>query len=238
MEDRRRQGIIGFVQGCGACPYLPGRKFTAFSTTGSEAAERYRELLDANFRRSGTWFYRPECRGCAECRSLRVDVRRFLVARDQRRCLRRNRDLSARWCARTIDDERFDLFRRYQRAVHDDDPDRATMRRFLIDDAGVPGGEIAGRDPEGRLLAVSVVDRFHDALSSVYAYYDPDLSRRSLGTWLALQEVFEAERTGMRWVYLGYHVAACTKMAYKARYRPNEVYDCGDWRPLPDGSGR
>jgi arginine-tRNA-protein transferase len=79
-------------------------------------------------------------------------------------------------------------------------------------------------------VAVSIVDLFPDALSSVYCYWDPDLAERGLGTWMALAEIDHARRTGRAWWYLGYWVSGCGKMAYKARYRPQQRLVDGAWR--------
>ena len=73
------------------------------------------------------------------------------------------------------------------------------------------------------------------SLSSVYFYYDPDEARRGLGTFGALHEIESAAREGIPYYYLGYWVAGCGAMEYKAGFRPNEVL-CGDgvWRPGPE----
>jgi arginine-tRNA-protein transferase len=78
-----------------------------------------------------------------------------------------------------------------------------------------------------------VVDHLDDALSSVYTFFDPDLPKRSLGTWAVLWQVAEARRLGLRWVYLGYWIEECRKMAYKGRFRPLERLADGVWRREP-----
>lgn len=221
--------MAGVLIDCGPCPYLSERRFHAFHILDrSVGGERYRQLLDHGFRRSGAHFYRPLCAGCNECRPIRIDVPAFRERKDQRRCRKRNADLRISWQPRGVDPERLDLYGRYQATVHDDqlqdDPGR-----FLVSDGGVDGGELHARDGDGALLAVSIIDRFDDALSSVYCYYDPDLPRRSLGTFMALTEVDHAQRHALRWVYLGFLVRGCRKMAYKARYGPHEVLEEEGW---------
>jgi arginine-tRNA-protein transferase len=219
----------GIVYHCGPCPYLPDREFHAFHPLDHmQQAIRYRALMDSRFRRSGGHLYRPMCPGCEACQPIRVDVQAFRPRDDQRRSAKRNRDLVVQWQPRGLDDERLTLFTRYQLGIHqrsiDEDP-----AAFLVEDGGIPGGELHARDRQGRLLAVSVCDQVGDALSSVYCYYDPDCPRRSLGTFMVLSELAHCRATAARWLYLGFLVRGCAKMDYKARYRPHEVLEAGAW---------
>ncbi len=222
----------GYLFNCGPCPYLADREFHAFHPHPAPAPARYRELMDAGFRRSGGHLYRPMCPGCDGCRPVRVDATAFRPRDDQRRCARRNSDLIVTWQARGLDDERRALFAAYQVAIHGKavEPDGAD---HLIEDGGVAGGELHARDADGRLLAVSICDRFADALSSVYCYYDPDQPRRALGTFMALAEIDSCRANGLRWWYLGFLVRGSPKMEYKARYRPQEVFEGGRWVRYP-----
>jgi len=228
--ESARGRLRGILVDCGACPYLPERHFHAFHAIDPAiGTTRYRELLDLGFRRSGDHVYRPLCQGCQECRPIRVDVARFAPRRDQSRCRRRNADLTVTWHPRGCDRERLELFARYQRAVHDDEDPHEDAPGFLIADAAVDGGELHARDERGRLLAVSVCDRFADAPSSVYCYYDPGLPRRSLGTLMVLAEIEHARRCGLSWLYLGFMVGGCRKMRYKARFTPHQILIDGRW---------
>lgn len=230
--DAQIPELAGMLCDCGPCPYRPGRRFLAVHLAQQRVGTAaYRALLDHGFRRSGDHIYRPTCPGCAACVPVRVDVGRFRARKDQRRCRQRNRDLIVDWRPRGFDAERAALFRRYQQAVHGDDPDALDdPRPFLCADAGVDGGELHARDADGTLRAVSVVDRFADGLSSVYCYYDPTCPRRSLGTFMVLAEIAHAADTGLAWLFLGFTVADCGKMAYKTRFRPHQVLDRGRWR--------
>src|ERR1043165_3701309 len=60
--------------------------------------------------------------------------------------------------------------RRSQATIHGKPPEE-DGGSFLTEDGGIAGGELHARDADGRLVAVSVLDRFDDALSSVYCYY-------------------------------------------------------------------
>jgi arginine-tRNA-protein transferase len=219
----------GIVYNCGACPYLPEREFHAFHPVPNPPTELpYRLLMDHRFRRSGGHLYLPVCPGCDSCQPIRVDAVAFMARDDQRRCLRRNRDLTVTWHERGFDAERADLYQRYQTMVHAKEPE-ADGGTFLSEDGGIAGGELHARDANGRLVAVSVLDRFDDALSSVYCYYDPTQPRRSLGTFMVLSEINHCRKNRLGWLYLGFLVRGCAKMEYKARYKPHEVLEGGIW---------
>ena len=86
----------------------------------------------------------------------------------------------------------------------------------------------------GELIAVGVVDILPECLSSVYSFYDPDISEViNLGKYTALHEIEwvrqanERRSTGGRstlcYYYLGYYIHSCTKMKYKAEYKPSKL---------------
>ena len=85
---------------------------------------------------------------------------------------------------------------------------------------------------QGRLRMVSLVDRLHDGLSSVYTFYDPDPAGASYGTYSVLWQIQRCRELGMPYLYLGYWIAESKKMAYKATFRPIEGLAQGGWRRL------
>lgn len=222
-SDTESSTINGVVSHCGPCPYLPHHEFHAFQPVAAEqAAPAYRLLMDHRFRRSGGTFYMPTCPSCDACKPVRVDVAAFQPRADQRRCERRNHDLVVTWHPRGLDDERRSLYLRYEQIIHQHVPE-SDPAIFLVGDGGVVGGELHARDKDGRLMAVSVCDRFDDALSSVYCYWEPEAAQRGLGTFMALAELAFARAQGLRWLYLGFLVEECSKMSYKSRFTPQEV---------------
>lgn len=78
----------------------------------------YSALIRAGFRRSGQFTYRPQCEQCRACVPVRVEVARFVPNRTQRRCLKRNGQLSARFLPLDFRDEHYDLYRRYLGSRH------------------------------------------------------------------------------------------------------------------------
>ncbi len=215
------------------CGYLPQRMArTAFVDPAVALDDRlYSQLLDAGFRRSGPFVYRPACTDCQACISARIVVAQFRLNRRQRRCWAANADLSVRISDPDWSAERFGLYQRYLRERHvggEMDPDdQDAYRRFL------GANWCSTRHVEFRLgpdlIAVLVFDELRDGLSAVYSFFDPAATRRSLGRMAILWLIDEAQRRSLPYVYLGYWIADCQKMSYKAEYQPLELLRQGRW---------
>ena len=83
-------------------------------------------------------------------------------------------------------------------------------------------------DIDGRPVSVDVIDILPRCLSSKYLFWDPDLALLSLGKYSALQEIGwikenQAHCPSLQYYYLGYYIHSCSKMRYKAAYRPSEL---------------
>jgi arginine-tRNA-protein transferase len=216
------------------CAYLANRRARNLVTdpeTNSPAL--YAALAPVGFRRSGDYLYRPHCPACSACRSLRIPVDEFQANRAMRRLLRLNRDLSFQQAFPECTDEYFRLYQRYLTSRHPgggmDESGPEDFRTFLNSDwCRTRFYEAREHD---QLLAVAITDELDDALSAVYTFFDPDRSRRGLGTWAILRQVETARAEGLRWLYLGYWIDGCRKMSYKTRFRPYELLGPdGVWR--------
>ncbi|TWH06002.1 MULTISPECIES: arginyltransferase [Pseudoxanthomonas] len=203
----------------------------------------YPQALEWGFRRSGDIVYRPSCAACRACVAVRIPVQRFQPDRSQRRCLRRNADISARIVPARRTDEHFDLYHRYLLARHRDggmdDHGTAEFDQFLVG-AWSDTRFLELREPPapgssgpGRLLAVAVTDRAPHGLSAVYTFYEPEEAARGLGTLAILRQLEWARREGLAHLYLGYWIDGHAKMDYKRRFRPLEAFDGRGWREFP-----
>jgi arginyl-tRNA--protein-N-Asp/Glu arginylyltransferase len=76
---------------------------------------------------------------------------------------------------------------------------------------------------------VALTDKMADGLSMVYSYFNPEHEDRSLGTFMILDHIRKAKERGLPHVYLGYWVAGSRKMAYKARFLPQERLGMSGW---------
>lgn len=200
-------------------------------------AHLYNVLSQHGFRRSGEHLYRPHCAECQACLAVRIPVKRFKIRRTQKRIFQKNQDITVTATRSGFKQEHFDLYCRYLAQRHRgggmDNPSTDTYLQFLTSLwAETVFYEFRIQE---QLVAVAVMDMYEDALSAIYTFFDPDYPQRSLGVFAILWEIYEAERRGLNYVYLGYFIKDCRKMNYKIEYRPLEYYQEGTWSVLNPG---
>ena len=220
------------------CSYLPGKEATTLFVDPQIEIDNevYSVLADLGFRRSGDHVYRPHCSNCTSCVSVRIDVNKFKLSRSQRRLTQRNSDLNVFWQDAGFADEHFKLYKEYMRAGHsgssmdDDGPEHYT--RMMM--AKWCDTRLVVIRKEEELLAVAITDYLRDGLSAVYTYFDPGVPQRGLGIFTILQQVELAREAGLDYVYLGYWINDCDKMAYKNRFSALEYFNGHRWLPSPE----
>jgi leucyl-tRNA---protein transferase len=244
MEPKLVMKYSRIVAPSSLCSYLPGE--TARFEYGFEAeltAGEYMSLIERGWRRFGRTLFRPRCRACSACQSLRVDVARFEPDRSQRRAWKTNEGQvqiqmgKPSFCA-----AKFELYHRYHAyqsqtkdwPAHEREDLLAYAESFL--DNPFPTEEWC-YFLDDQLIGVGFVDPLPAGLSAIYCYYDPELRHRSLGTFNVLCQIEEARKRGLPHVYLGYYVAGCGSLRYKARFARNEVVGVdGIWREFQNRS--
>lgn len=228
-----------FLTAAAPCPYLPGRwerkVFTRIDVGEGPALND--ALTHAGFRRSQGVLYRPACEACDACKSVRIDVAEFNWKRRWRKIMNRNADLTVSTEAQTATLEQFDLLSRYLESRHGDG-DMVGMsfgEYVMMAEEGAQRTHIAEyRDDMGELTACVLTDVLKDGLSLIYSYFDADQDRRSLGAFIILDAVRQAEAAGLPFVYLGYWVRDSRKMNYKAQYEPLQVLTPSGWQALSE----
>lgn len=224
------------------CPYLGGRVERKLFTSlqGESAVSLNDSLSHQGFRRSQNVLYRPSCAGCSACLSARIVVKGFAPSRTQRRTLRRNADLERNSSSPWATEAQYTLFRRYLDARHATggmaDMD---MHEFaaMIEETPVRSRVVEYYRPgprEHELVAVCLTDILSDGLSMVYSFYEPDLTRDSLGSHIILDHIAMARDAGLPYVYLGYWVPGSPKMDYKVRFQPLEIFLEGRWTRMSE----
>lgn len=216
-----------------ACSYKEGEEaVTVFVDPELELAKPLNSALtEAGYRRSGAHIYRPACENCAACISCRVPVAEFSMGRRYRKIWKKNAAISVVEVQRLDEDECFPLYERYINLRHaDGDMYPATRSQFDAFINTTAEGTVFFKFYEAdRLVAVSVTDRLEQGLSAVYTFFDPGLQRQSLGIFAILWQIKQAQALDLPFVYLGYWIKDCQKMAYKTEFRPVEILSDGRW---------
>ena len=218
------------------CSYLPGRIARSQVATPTHLIdhETYSDLVRSGFRRSGVFTYRPHCDTCQECQAVRVPVAEFVPNRNQRRALLRHENLLAGERSLIYREEHYQLYQRYQAARHQgggmDQDSRDQYAHFLLQ-THVNSRLVEYRE-NGVLRMVSIIDLLTDGLSSVYTFYDPDMTGASYGTYSILWQIGQCQHMRLPYLYLGYWIRDSRKMAYKTNYRPLDVLRQGSWQRL------
>lgn len=194
----------------------------------------YSQLIQLGYRRSGDHTYRPHCNECKQCIPCRVPVNRFSAGKSQRRCLRRNQDLTITIKPAYYSDEHFELYSSYLSARHPDgdmvNPEPDDFKNFLY--CHWSDTDFIELRHDDVLKAVAVTDKVSNGLSAVYSYFDTREKQRGLGNYCVLQQIQHARSLGLDYLYLGYFIEQNKKMQYKARYKPLEILENNRWIQL------
>ncbi|MEN0000236.1 MAG: arginyltransferase [Pseudomonadota bacterium] len=233
-----------FLTSPSPCPYLAGQFERKVFThlVGDKAPEMNDLLTQGGFRRSQNIAYRPACETCRACVSVRLLADLYQPTKSQRRVARRNNDLIAAEQVAEPSSEQYTLFRRYLDSRHPSGgmADMTVLDyAMMIEDSHVNtriieyrvrdvDSFITGRS-KGPLVAVALSDIMADGYSMVYSFFDPDLTQRSLGTYMIMDHVARACSKGLPHVYLGYWVDGSRKMDYKQKFKPQEHLTGEGW---------
>ncbi len=250
MENRGRRPLTReprdapqfYLTAPSLCPYLPDRQERKVFThlIGGRAVALNDQLTLSGFRRSQTIAYRPACEHCRACVSVRVKVDEFRPSRNFRRVLEHNHDLVGTVVRAEPTSEQYSLFRRYLDSRHGDGgmADMTVLDySMMVEDSHVESriveyrqrAEATRGSAELPLVAACLTDLLADGLSMVYSFFTPSAPQRSFGTFMILDHIERARRLGLPHVYLGYWVEGSQKMAYKARFLPQERLGMSGW---------
>jgi leucyl-tRNA---protein transferase len=224
------------------CPYLPNRLERKVFTTLNDIDSHHLndKLTQAGFRRSQNIAYRPACDMCAECVSVRVKVQEFIFTKSWRRILKIAPMIDSESFFSEANEERFELIQKYLNTRHlnqgmsDMNADdfismleECTLNSRVIDYRLKQNCELGEK---GKLIACVLLDELSDGKSLIYSFYDPNLEKYSLGTYLILNQIEDTKLSGREFLYLGYFIKDCQKMNYKARFEPMQKLGSMGWQ--------
>ncbi len=227
-----------------ACPYIDGQiERKVFTHLIGDLAPQLNDVLsEGGFRRSQNIAYRPACDGCRACISVRVLVGEFQPSKSMQRIAKRNKDLIGKLADPIPTSEQYSLFRKYIDFRHAEGGMADMSVRdysMMVQDTHIKTNiiEYRKRGPDSAItgegigppIAYALTDTLHNGLSMVYSFFDPEEDKRSLGTYLILDHIRRARKAGLPYVYLGYWVEESPKMAYKARFLPQERMGNNGW---------
>lgn len=217
------------------CSYLPEQREQLVFLLPQEpvSASLYHQLQQLNFRRSGEQIYTPHCPTCQACQSIRLITTDFQPNRHHRRLL--SRAERAGWQYKLVQQpksaEYYTLFERYIAFKHHDgDMYPATPEQLLsmLQCSWLPV-RFLEQYYQHRLVAVTIVDELSDSYSAVYTFFSPDAAPFSPGKLAVLYLTELATRNNKAYIYLGYYIAGCKKMVYKAEFTPQQRFISGHW---------
>lgn len=201
----------------------------------------YEKLLMLGWRRSGRIVYCYQCSGCRLCIPMRICADRFVPSKSLKRILKKNADITVSLSAPFYSEERFNLYKKYVSARHDEPSTPQTMQEHYLAFVDLTAGSNARiveyRDPSDILLAEGFVDILPNSISSVYFAFLPEAGIRSLGRFSVHAEIQLAEKLKKDFYYLGFWVPGAKKMDYKADFSPFELaVDAADRQIAEDSS--
>ncbi len=218
------------------CSYLASHQSTLLLCTDHHENLPLESLLMLGFRRSGDQVYRPHCHKCQACQAVRIPVADFIPSRSQRRIINKNKDI--RWIISEEDKPVYRaLYQRYIQARHQDGPmyppSDNQFEQFLLS-RHWPILFLEGWLND-ELVAVAVTDLLPHSLSATYTFFAPEFAQRSLGKQAIIAQIELAKQSQRQFLYLGYYIAQCHKMAYKNQFQPLEIYRHSQWQRV-DGN--
>jgi len=234
------QSLFSYVAPPSPCSYLPDQDWSLeYELVQDLSGAEYMQRMLDGWRRFGRMLFHPRCPTCNACQALRVDVARFAPNRSQRRAWDANAGaIEVHMGTPSVSRAKLDLYDRFHafQADHKGWPDHAPKDAAGYRESFVHNPAFTEEwcyYLSGNLVGVGYVDNLPQGLSDIYFFYEPEERRRSLGTLNVLFTLLEAKNRGVPHVYLGYYVAGCPSLEYKANFRPNEVREPdGVWRPF------
>lgn len=186
------------------------------------------ELVKRGWRRFGIYYSRPQCKGCEDCLSIRIDANEYKFSKSAKRCFKKNKNTKVIIQTPSVSRRHLELYDKYHTQM-------SIKKGWKYNDMSplsyyelyVAGHEEFGKEVlyfvDDLLVGVDLIDFTDDGISSIYFFYDPEFAYLSLGRFSLYQQILLARSCNLRWIYIGYYVEKCPSLSYKDEYKPYEV---------------
>ena len=214
-----------------SCPYGLAHVATFHQATFSPLSERILELfLAAGYRRNGDCLYTMHCENCKACIPIRLKTQMFRPNRNQKRSVKLNSDVEIEFKQLRMDEENLDLCERFltERYPRENNSGRGYFQDFFL--TRITSSAQLEFRVGGRLIGTSIIDIGDNWLNAVYFYFDPEESKRSLGTFNIMKLVDICLEWGVDYLYLGYLIEDVSAMSYKKNFNPHFIYRDEEWQ--------
>ncbi|WNO61252.1 arginyltransferase [Rheinheimera sp. MMS21-TC3] len=195
-------------------------------------ADLYQQLMDLNFRRSHHQAYRPHCSSCNACQAVRLNPKLLTLSASQRKLLKKAQKEAWHYqFVSTPSAPYFTLYQAYISFKHKQSSmypaSQADLNSML--ECNWLAVQFLEQYHNNQLVSVTIVDVLENSLSAVYTFYSPNVSYLSPGKLAIINLATVARQLNKTWLYLGYNIESCKKMAYKANFKPQQRFIRGQW---------
>ncbi len=213
------------------CPYHLPHDAMFYQALFSPLSDRVMELfLASGYRRNGNCLYSMHCRDCSACVPIRLHPKNMQFNRNQRRVLKKNRDIKVEFAPLQASEENVQLCEKFLRVRYPqkNNGGRNYYQGFFLNKI-TQGMELRFR-LKGKLVGTAIVDVGQNWMNAVYFYFDPDEASRSLGTFNILTMIETCLNLDISYLYLGYYIEEVAAMNYKSRFHPYYLYCKDAWK--------
>ena len=200
--------------------------------------KQWDEMLAQGWRHNGKMIFRnsqdfDESDNLCKVIPLRYRLKNLEFTKSQRKIFNKNKDLRHEVHPLSMDDDKHALFFKHTERFKHNRP--LSIWDFISHEINRPFKTWELRVfKEDKLIACSFMDITTHSLSSTYAMFDLEESKRSLGIYTMLLELLYAQEKKKKFYYPGYAYETPSFYDYKKKFNNTEFYDWETrlWFPL------
>lgn len=155
---------------------------------------------------------------------LRYNLKNIVLSKSQRRLKNRNKQFNVSVKPLEITNEIENLYSIYKTSINFEAA--ISVQHWLYGDRppyNVFDTELIEIRDKDKLIAVGIADQGSESIAGIMNFYHPDYKRYSLGKYLMLLKIEQAQRRNLRWYYPGYIVYQRPEFDYKLSFDKRAV---------------